>query len=102
VAELIAFDIAQHDVPVGGRDLGREVLRAQVQGTASIEDDPDGLLVEDLVAQVHGRASPGFAGPNPQWVTVRNDQQDHHELAQLIARWPERSERPTFQRCTAD
>jgi len=56
---------------VGGRDLGREVLRAQVQGTASIEDDPDGMLIDELSHKYTGGPYPGFAGPNPQWVIVR-------------------------------
>jgi PPOX class probable F420-dependent enzyme len=44
---------------------------AQVQGTASIEDDPNGLLVDDLSHKYTGGPYPGFAGPNPQWVIVR-------------------------------
>ena len=44
---------------------------AQVQGTASIEDDPTGMLVDDLSHKYTGGPYPGFAGPNPQWVTVR-------------------------------
>ena len=44
---------------------------AQVQGIAYIEDDPDGLLVEELSHKYTGGPYPGFAGPNPQWVTVR-------------------------------
>jgi hypothetical protein len=44
---------------------------AQVQGTASIEDDPNGELVGDLSYKCTGGPYPGFAGPNPQWVAVR-------------------------------
>lgn len=44
---------------------------AQVQGTASIEDDPTGLLIDDLSHKYTGGPYPGFAGPNPDWVTVR-------------------------------
>jgi PPOX class probable F420-dependent enzyme len=44
---------------------------AQVQGTATIQDDPDALLVEELSFKYTGGPYPGFAGPNPQWVTAR-------------------------------
>jgi PPOX class probable F420-dependent enzyme len=44
---------------------------AQVQGTASIEDDPNGVLVDELSHKYTGGPYPGFAGPNPQWATVR-------------------------------
>ena len=44
---------------------------AQVQGTATIEDDIDGVLIEDLSHKYTGGPYPGFAGPNPRWVTVR-------------------------------
>jgi PPOX class probable F420-dependent enzyme len=44
---------------------------AQVQGIASIEDDPDGALIDDLSHKYTGGPYPGFAGPNPRWVTVR-------------------------------
>jgi PPOX class probable F420-dependent enzyme len=43
----------------------------QVQGTASIEDDPHGVLVDELSHKYTGGPYPGFAGPNPEWVTVR-------------------------------
>jgi PPOX class probable F420-dependent enzyme len=46
-------------------------LSAQVQGTASIKDDPDGTLVDELSHKYTGGPYPGFAGPNPQWVTAR-------------------------------
>jgi hypothetical protein len=42
-----------------------------VRGIARIEDDPDGLLVEELSLKYTGGPYPGFAGPNPRWVTVR-------------------------------
>jgi PPOX class probable F420-dependent enzyme len=44
---------------------------AQVQGTASIEDDPAGTLIDDLSHKYTGGPYPGFAGPNPRWATVR-------------------------------
>lgn len=43
----------------------------QVQGTSSIEDDPDGKLIDRLSHKYTGGPYPGFAGPNPDWVTVR-------------------------------
>lgn len=43
----------------------------QVQGTARIEDDPDGRLIDELSHKYTGGPYPGFAGPNPQWVTAR-------------------------------
>jgi PPOX class probable F420-dependent enzyme len=43
----------------------------QVQGTASIQDDPDGKLIDELSHKYTGGPYPGFAGPNPQWITVR-------------------------------
>jgi PPOX class probable F420-dependent enzyme len=44
---------------------------AQVQGTASLQDDPDGTLIDQLSHKYTGGPYPGFAGPNPQWVAVR-------------------------------
>jgi PPOX class probable F420-dependent enzyme len=52
-------------------DAAKPYESVQVQGTASIEDDPDGTLVDDLSHKYTGGPYPGFAGPNPQWVTVR-------------------------------
>jgi PPOX class probable F420-dependent enzyme len=43
----------------------------QVQGTASLADDPDGTLIEELSHKYTGGPYPGFAGPNPEWVTAR-------------------------------
>jgi PPOX class probable F420-dependent enzyme len=43
----------------------------QVQGTASIEDDPDGTLIDELSHKYTGGPYPGFAGPNPEWISVR-------------------------------
>ena len=43
----------------------------QVQGTASLEDDPDGKLIDELSHKYTGGPYPGFAGPNPEWVTAR-------------------------------
>lgn len=44
---------------------------AQVQGTASIEADPDGVLAEELSHKYTGGPYPGFAGPSPQWAIAR-------------------------------
>jgi PPOX class probable F420-dependent enzyme len=44
---------------------------AQVQGTASLADDPEGKLIDELSHKYTGGPYPGFAGPNPQWVTAR-------------------------------
>ncbi|HEU5419136.1 MAG TPA: PPOX class F420-dependent oxidoreductase [Streptosporangiaceae bacterium] len=44
---------------------------AQVQGAASMEDDPDGALVEELSRKYTGGPYPGFAGPDPRWVIAR-------------------------------
>ena len=52
-------------------DAANPYESAQVQGIAYIEDDPDGLLVEELSHKYTGGPYPGFAGPNPQWVTAR-------------------------------
>jgi PPOX class probable F420-dependent enzyme len=43
----------------------------QVQGTASLEDDPEGTLIDELSHKYTGGPYPGFAGPNPEWVSVR-------------------------------
>ena len=43
----------------------------QVQGTASLEDDPDGVLIDELSHKYTGGPYPGFAGPNPEWVIAR-------------------------------
>jgi PPOX class probable F420-dependent enzyme len=52
-------------------DASQPYESVQIQGTASIEDDPDGVLVEDLSHKYTGGPYPGFAGPTPRWVTVR-------------------------------
>ena len=52
-------------------DAANPYQSAQVQGIASVEDDLDGLLVEELSHKYTGGPYPGFAGPNPQWATVR-------------------------------
>jgi PPOX class probable F420-dependent enzyme len=52
-------------------DTANPYESAQVQGIASIEDDLDGLLVDELSHKYTGGPYPGFAGPNPKWVTVR-------------------------------
>jgi PPOX class probable F420-dependent enzyme len=52
-------------------DAANPYESAQVQGTASFEDDPDGLLADELSHKYTGGPYPGFAGPNPQWVVVR-------------------------------
>jgi PPOX class probable F420-dependent enzyme len=43
----------------------------QVQGVASIEDDPEGTLIDKLSHKYTGGPYPGFAGPNPQWVIAK-------------------------------
>ena len=52
-------------------DAARPYETVQVQGIASLEDDPAGVLVEELSHKYLGRPYPGFAGPNPTWVTAR-------------------------------
>jgi PPOX class probable F420-dependent enzyme len=52
-------------------DLANPYDSVQVQGTATIEDDPGGALVDELSHKYTGGPYPGFAGPNPQWATVR-------------------------------
>ncbi|MBO0732389.1 MAG: PPOX class F420-dependent oxidoreductase [Acidimicrobiaceae bacterium] len=52
-------------------DAANPYHSAQVQGTASIQDDPDGVLIDDLSHKYTGGPYPGFAGPNPQWVSAR-------------------------------
>jgi PPOX class probable F420-dependent enzyme len=51
-------------------DAANPYESAQVQGTASLADDPNGTLINDLSHKYTGGPYPGFAGPNPQWVTV--------------------------------
>jgi PPOX class probable F420-dependent enzyme len=52
-------------------DAARPYESAQVQGTASLDDDPDGTLIDQLSHKYTGGPYPGFAGPNPQWLTAR-------------------------------
>ena len=52
-------------------DAANPYESAQVQGTASIEDDPDGKLADEISHKYTGGPYPGFAGPNPQWVIAR-------------------------------
>jgi PPOX class probable F420-dependent enzyme len=52
-------------------DAADPYTSAQVQGRASIEEDPDGVLVDELSHRYTGGPYPGFAGPNPQWAIVR-------------------------------
>jgi PPOX class probable F420-dependent enzyme len=52
-------------------DAANPYESVQVQGIAYLEDDLEGLLVEELSHKYTGGPYPGFAGPNPQWVTVR-------------------------------
>jgi PPOX class probable F420-dependent enzyme len=58
-ASVVVFDAA---------DPYQSVL---VQGVTSVQDDPDGTLIDELSHKYTGGPYPGFAGPNPQWVTVR-------------------------------
>lgn len=43
----------------------------QVQGTASLEEDPHGRLIDELSHKYTGGPYPGFAGPDPDWVIAR-------------------------------
>ena len=52
-------------------DAANPYESAQVQGTATLEDDPNGTLIDQLSHKYTGGPYPGFAGPNPQWVTAR-------------------------------
>jgi PPOX class probable F420-dependent enzyme len=52
-------------------DAANPYESAQVQGTASLEDDPNGTLIDQLSHKYTGGPYPGFAGTNPQWVTAR-------------------------------
>jgi PPOX class probable F420-dependent enzyme len=52
-------------------DLANPYESVQVQGTASIHDDPDGTLADELSYKYTGGPYPGFAGPHPQWAAVR-------------------------------
>jgi PPOX class probable F420-dependent enzyme len=51
-------------------NLANPYESVQVQGTASIHDS-DGTLADELSYKYTGGPYPGFAGPDPQWVTVR-------------------------------
>jgi PPOX class probable F420-dependent enzyme len=52
-------------------DAGNPYESVQVQGAASLEDDPEGKLIDELSHKYVGGPYPGFAGPNPQWVIAR-------------------------------
>lgn len=52
-------------------DAANPYRSAQVQGTATLEDDPDGVLIDRLSHRYTGGPYPGFAGPDPTWITVR-------------------------------
>src|SRR5918995_5868862 len=53
---------------------------------AAREDDPDGILVEELSHKYTGGPYPGFAGPSPQWGDGEDHgRQSHHELARLMS-----------------
>jgi PPOX class probable F420-dependent enzyme len=52
-------------------DAANPYESAQVQGTASVQVDPDGILVDELSHKYTGGPYPGFAGPDPQWVIAR-------------------------------
>jgi PPOX class probable F420-dependent enzyme len=52
-------------------DAANPYESVQVQGTASLEDDPEGRLIDELSHKYTGGPYPGFAGPNPKWVTAR-------------------------------
>jgi PPOX class probable F420-dependent enzyme len=63
-------------------DAANPYESVQVQGTATIEDDPTGALIDDLSHKYTGGPYPGFAGPNPQWVTARIT------AAKVTTSWP--------------
>jgi PPOX class probable F420-dependent enzyme len=52
-------------------DLANPYDSVQLQGTATIDEDPGGVRVDDLSHKYTGGPYPGFARPNPQWATVR-------------------------------
>jgi PPOX class probable F420-dependent enzyme len=52
-------------------DAANPFESAQVQGVASLENDLQGALVEELSIKYLGGPYPGFAGPNPRWVIAR-------------------------------
>ena len=52
-------------------DPANPYASVQVQGTAALEDDSEGKLIDELSHKYTGGPYPGFAGPNPEWVTVR-------------------------------
>jgi hypothetical protein len=52
-------------------DAANPYESAQIQGTASIHDDPDGTLIDELSHKYTGGPYPGFAGPNPRWAIAR-------------------------------
>jgi PPOX class probable F420-dependent enzyme len=64
-------------------DAANPYASAQVTGTASIEDDPNGRLVDELSHKYTGGPYPGFAGPNPEWETVRI------AAAKVTTSWPD-------------
>jgi PPOX class probable F420-dependent enzyme len=64
-------------------DAASPYENAQVQGTASIEEDPDGMLAQELSHKYLGGPYPGFAGPNPQWVIARIT------ADKVITSWPD-------------
>jgi PPOX class probable F420-dependent enzyme len=57
----------------------------QVQGRATLADDPDGALVDQLSHKYIGGPYPGFAGPNPDWVIARIT------ADKITANWPNAS-----------
>jgi PPOX class probable F420-dependent enzyme len=54
----------------------------QVQGTALVEDDPAGKLIDELSHKYTGGPYPGFAGPNPEWAIAR------FTADKVITTWP--------------
>jgi PPOX class probable F420-dependent enzyme len=52
-------------------DAANPYASVQVRGRASVEDDPDGVLIDELSHKYTGGPYPGFAGPNPEWATAR-------------------------------
>jgi PPOX class probable F420-dependent enzyme len=52
-------------------DAANPYESVQVQGVATLEEDPDAALIDELSHKYLGGPYPGFAGPNPQWMSAR-------------------------------
>ncbi|MGH3586995.1 MAG: PPOX class F420-dependent oxidoreductase [Pseudonocardia sp.] len=58
-------------VAVAVFDAANPYESVQVQGTATLEADPEGTVIDVLSHKYTGGPYPGFAGPNPEWVIAR-------------------------------